>query len=634
MLNPDELRLAYLNFFAKRRHVVLPSTSLVPENDPTTLFTGSGMQPLLPYLLGQPHPLGTRLANSQKCFRSQDIEDVGDNRHTTFFEMLGNWSLGDYSKQDQLGWFFEFLTSILNLDPRRLYATVYGGSAQFGIARDAETAQIWQALFRQKNITAQIVDDHSQDVWQGDSTGRIVYYDANWWSRAGAPKVMPAGEPGGPDSEVFYDFGLEGGDHAQSVWQDQACHPNCDCGRFLEIGNSVFMEYQKQADGSFIKLPKQNIDFGGGFERLLAASEDNPDVFATQLFLPIIKVLEQLSGVEYKPELVSADASSQNPMPTRAMRIIADHVKATVMLAADGVYPGNKDREYFARRLVRRAIRYAHQLGIKDHFIAKLVPVIGQIYHVAYPDVLQKQDQIAQILEREEKKFALALERGLEQIAKVSKLDEEIAFDLYQTHGFPFELSREIAKEKGVELNKIVFEQIRSKQRAESRQKSAGVFKGGLAEAGEQTTKYHTVTHLLHRALRQEFGESIQQMGSNITAERLRFDFAFDRTLTSAEKAKITQLINGWIGADLPVTRQNMSKEQALSQGALAFFNEKYPAEVSVFTIGTNPNKDWVSKELCGGPHVKRTGELKPVVIFKDKAVGVGVRRLYLREQS
>lgn len=233
MLNPDELRQAYLNFFVKRQHVVLPSASLVPENDPTTLFTGSGMQPLLPYLLGQPHPLGTRLANSQKCFRSQDIEDVGDNRHTTFFEMLGNWSLGDYSKQDQLGWFFEFLTSILNLDPSRLYATVYGGSAQFGIARDAETAQIWQELFRQKNITAQIVDNHNLGVWQGDSTGRIVYYNSNWWSRAGAPKVMPAGEPGGPDSEVFYDFGLEGGDHAQSVWQDQTCHPNCDCGRFF-----------------------------------------------------------------------------------------------------------------------------------------------------------------------------------------------------------------------------------------------------------------------------------------------------------------------------------------------------------------------------------------------------------------
>jgi len=625
MLSPDELRSAYLSFFKKRQHAVLPSASLVPENDPTTLFTGSGMQPLVPYLLGQPHPLGTRLTNSQKCFRSQDIEAVGDNRHTTFFEMLGNWSLGDYSKSDQLGWFFEFLTNVLNLNASKLYVTIYGGNPQVKIERDEEAGKIWQALFKQKNLEAKIVDNPEK----GMADGRIFYYTSNWWSRAGEPAIMPAGEPGGPDSEVFYDFGPERNDHAHSIWKDEICHPNCDCGRFLEIGNSVFMEYQKQTDGSFLKLPKQNIDFGGGFERLLAANADNPDVFATPLFQPIIKFLEELSGYEYGKNTHSLDSNQ-----TRSMRIVADHVKAAVMLAGDGVYPGNKDREYFARRLVRRAVRYAHLLNIRHHFIAQLVPIVGQIYKSMYPDVLQKQDQIIQILEQEENKFSQALDRGLKQIEKYAQLDEAIAFDLYQTHGFPFELSQEIAQEKGHLLNKKAFEKIRTHHQAQSRQKSAGVFKGGLAQVSEQTTKYHTVTHLLHRALRLEFGENIRQMGSNITAERLRFDYSFDRALTVEEKEKITTLINDWIEADLPVTNQTMSKDQAISQGALAFFNEKYPDEVSVFTIGLDHEKNWVSKELCGGPHVKRTGQLKPVKIFKDKAVGVGVRRIYLREQS
>jgi len=623
MLTPDELRSTYLNFFKKRQHAVLPSASLVPENDPTTLFTGSGMQPLLPYLLGQPHPLGTRLTNSQKCFRSQDIEAIGDNRHTTFFEMLGNWSLGDYTKSDQLEWFFEFLTHEVGLDARKLYVTVYGGNSQFNIPRDEEAAQIWQRLFGQKNIEANVVDNHDQ----GETAGRIFYYNSNWWSRTGEPAAMPVGEPGGPDSEVFFDFGVERGDHTKSIWKDQPCHPNCDCGRFLEIGNSVFMQYQKQPDGLFTKLPKQNIDFGGGFERLLAASTDCPDVFATDLFQPIIGQLEELSGNRYGDEVDGARF-----VQTKAMRILADHIKAAVMLAADGVYPGNKDREYFSRRLVRRAVRYAHQLEIKGFFIAKLVPMIGQIYQSVYPDILQKQTQITQILEQEEAKFASALARGLKLIERLAKLDEAVAFDLYQTHGFPFELSQEIALERGEQLDAAIFEQIRVKHQNESRQKSAGIFKGGLAEVGEQTTKYHTVTHLLHQALRQELGDSIKQMGSNITAERLRFDFAFDRALTPKEEEKITQKINGWIAADLPVTQQNMSKKQALAQGALAFFHEKYPDEVSVFTIGKDQNRDWVSKELCGGPHVKSTSQLKPVKIFKEKAVGAGIRRLYLKE--
>jgi alanyl-tRNA synthetase len=622
-MTPDELRQAYLDYFVNQNHKVIPSSSLVPENDPTTLFTGSGMQPLLPYLLGQPHPLGTRLVNSQKCFRSQDIEEIGDNRHTTFFEMLGNWSLGDYSKEEQLRWFFEFLTKVVGLDATKLFVTVHGGDKGAGIERDDKAVAVWQELFKSVGISAQVVEDLSQV----NPEGRIFYSgDSNWWSRTGSPSSMPAGEPGGPDSEVFYDFGLEKGNHARSIWKDEVCHPNCDCGRFLEIGNSVFMEYQKQDDGSFTQLPKQNIDFGGGFERILAAQIDNPDVFNTLLFEPIISHLEKLSGCTYS--LDTAEGVTQH---TKAMRIVADHVKGAVMLAADGVYPGNKDREYFARRLVRRAVRYAHGMGIKGQFIAGLVPVVAKIYEASYPEVIKQEKKIVQVLELEEQKFAKALERGLGQIEKVVKLDEQAAFDLYQTHGFPFELTREIAGEKGVELSLEKFEKIRKKHQDNSRNLSAGAFKGGLAESSEQTTKYHTATHLLHQALRQELGESVKQMGSNITDQRLRFDYSFDRAISGEEKEKIENLINGWIDSDLPVTKQSMNKDKALGEGALAFFKEKYPEEVIVFTVGGD--LDWVSKELCGGPHVESTGKLKPVEIFKDKAVGVGIRRLYLREK-
>lgn len=617
-MSPDELRQRYLDFFAARGHVVIPSSSLVPENDPTTLFTGSGMQPLVPYLLGEEHPLGTRLVNSQKSFRSQDIEEVGDNRHTTFFEMLGNWSLGDYFKQEQLAWFFEFLTAEIGLSPERLFVSVYRGDEKLGVPADREAAEIWQQLFKKAGVKAELVDRPEKGI-----NGRIFFYgNKNWWSRTGEPGGMPAGEPGGPDSEVFYDFGPELKMHESSAWKNQPCHPNCDCGRFLEIGNSVFMQYLKQADGSFAPLPKQNVDFGGGFERLLAAINQDPDVFQTKIFTPIIQELEKLSGQNYQ----TADGNVK-----RAIRVIADHSRAAVMLAADGVFPGNKEREYFARRLVRRAVRFGQALGFNQPFLSKLVPVVADLYSHAYPSVTQNQLLISQHLADEEIKFARALERGLAQLEKLDTIDEQVAFNLYQSWGFPFELTQEIAAEQGINLSADKFNQIKTAHQQQSRQASEGRFKGGLADTSERATQYHTATHLLHAALRQLFGKTIQQQGSHITGERLRFDFTFDRNFTDDELQAISQQINDWIKADLPVSKELLPKDQALAEGALAFFKEKYADQVSVYTIGEDPKDNWISKELCGGPHVEKTGQIPPLEIFKQKAVGSGVRRLYLR---
>lgn len=617
-MKPDELRSKYLNFFETQGHAIVPSSSLVPENDPTTLFTGSGMQPMIEYLLGAKHPKGTRIADSQKCFRSQDIEEVGDNRHTTFFEMLGNWSLGDYFKKEQLTWFFEFLTKEVGLDPNKLFVTVFRGNTELGIDRDSESVAIWKELFNSAGIEATDIDFAETKGMQG---GRIFYYDEtkNWWSRAGVPKNMPEGEPGGPDSEVFYDFGAERQLHENSAFKDEPCHVNCDCGRFLEIGNSVFMQFQKQADGSFKELAQKNVDFGGGFERILAVKNDTDDVFVTTVFTPIIEFLENLSGKKYSDTTVK-----------QSFRVIADHIRAATMLAADGVFPSSKEQGYFARRLVRRSIRYAKMIGIQKPFLADLAKVIAGIYKDSYPNVSANIEKISLGLASEEKKFAKTLEKGLREVEKVTTLTGEVAFKLYETYGFPFELSQEIAKEKGYDLSLEEFESAKQVHSDQSRTASAGKFKGGLQDSSEQTTRYHTATHLLHAALRKILGTHVQQKGSNITAERLRFDFSHNTALTEDEKKAVEKQINEWVQADLPVTVKTMKKEEALKSGAIAFFVEKYPDEVTVYTIGDDPETNWVSKEFCGGPHVTHTGEIGPIKVVKEKASSAGIRRIYL----
>lgn len=618
---PNSLRQAYLDYFAAQGHAIIPSSNLVPENDPTTLFTGSGMQPMVPYLLGEKHPLGTRIADSQRCFRSQDIEDIGDNRHTTYFEMLGNWSLGDYFKKEQLTWFFTFLTKVVGLNPEKLFVTVFGGNQELGISKDDESIEIWQTLFAKVGIQAKFVEDATEN---GMQDGKIFSYneEKNWWSRAGAPAKMPEGEPGGPDSEVFYDFGAELQLHEHSIWKNEPCHVNCDCGRFLEIGNSVFMQFQKQANGSFARLPQQNVDFGGGLERILAASQNTPDVFQTDFFLPIISQLEKLSGKKYLM------ATAQEVF---AMRIIADHVRASVMLISDGVLPGNKEQGYFVRRLLRRSLRYGDMLNLSSDWIAQLIPSITSIYEQPYPIVKQAENEITQAITDEARKFQSALKKGLTYLQKQTIIDEKIAFFVYETHGFPFELTAEIASQRGMKLNQEVFQKERESHAVQSRTASAGMFKGGLKDHEEATVAYHTATHLLHSALRKVLGDHVQQKGSNITGERLRFDFTHSAKMSEDELKQVANLVQSWIDEDLPVSREEKPKAQALQEGALAFFGQKYPELVSVYTIGNNEPGKWISKELCGGPHVKRTGLIGKIELFKEQSVSAGIRRIYLR---
>ncbi len=615
----NDIRKSYLDFFEAQSHAVVPSSNIVPENDPTTLFTGSGMQPMVPYLLGETHPKGTRIVDSQKCFRTQDIEEVGDNRHTTFFEMLGNWSLGDYFKKDQLTWLFTFLTSELGLPAERLYATVFSGNKSLGIDQDDESVDIWKKLFSDAGVRAEAKKHAEEKGMQG---GRIFYYDEtkNWWSRAGVPDNMPPGEPGGPDSEVFYDFGEDRGFHELSEWKDQPCHVNCDCGRFIEIGNSVFMEFQKQEDGSFEPLAHKNVDFGGGLERIGAAVLDNPDVFRTTGFMPIIRFLEEKTKRSYDEIEVQ-----------HSFRVIADHVRAAVMMASDGVRPSNKEQGYFLRRVIRRGIRYAKLVNIDESILSDLVPIVAKIYADVYPEVAVNAQELATVLSQEEAKFSKALDRGLAEIEKLPKIDGVMAFKLYETYGFPFELTQEIAAERGQPLERREFDDARAAHAKKSRTASAGRFKGGLQDSSEITTQYHTATHLLHAALRKVLGDHVQQKGSHITAERARFDFSHGQALSEDELNAVESQINKWIAAALPMTAQTLLKQTALKAGALAFFVEKYPDEVTVYTIGKDPDTDWISKELCGGPHVENTGEIPPIEVFKEQASSSGVRRVYLR---
>ena len=564
-----DIRRKFIEFYKARGHVEIPSESLVPENDPTTLFVSAGMQPLINNILGEPHPLGKRLVNSQKAIRMQDIEEVGNNRHTTFFEMLGNWSFGDYFKKEQLSWIWEFLTKELHLSKERLYVSVLEG--------DEESIAIWKKL--------------------GIGQEKIFSYDVskNWWSRAGVPDKMPPGEPGGPDSEVFFEFTQVPHDPKFG----KVCHPNCDCGRFMEIANSVFMQYRKREDGKLEDLPNKNVDFGGGLERMTAATNDDPDVFNTDLFAP----------------LMSKDGD------IRARRIVADHIKASVMMVADGVLPSNKLQGYVLRRLIRRAMLYGKKIGVDGW--GQLVEPVGLIYKDAYPDVVAKAEEIRLIIEEEVLRFGRTLERGLREAEKSEKIDGKSAFYLYESFGFPWEMTQELAREKGQAVDREDFEQEFKEHQQKSRTAAAGMFKGGLADHSEEVTKLHTATHLLHQALRTILGSHVSQKGSNITSERLRFDFAHPSRVTETELRQISDLINQKVAEDLPVSFEVMDKDVALASGAMAFFGERYGEKVKVYSIGD------FSKEICGGPHVDHIGTLGTFKIIKEESLGAGTRRIY-----
>lgn len=615
-MNANELREKYLKFFESKGHVIVPSSNLTPENDPTTLFTGSGMQPMINYLLGEKHPLGTRLVDSQKCFRAQDIEEVGDNRHTTFFEMLGNWSFGDYFKKEQVDWMFDFLTKEIGLDPSKIYITVFRGNEKLGISRDSEAVEFWKKKFAEVDMEAKDVDFSERD---GMQDGRIFYYEEkkNWWSRAGVPDNMPVGEPGGPDSEMFWDFGAELKLHENSPFKDEPCHVNCDCGRFLEIGNNVFMQYKKTNSG-FEQLPKGNIDFGGGLERMVAVSENTPDIFLTDLFTLVIKKIEKLSGKKY----------GESEDVTKSFRIIADHLKAGTFLIGDGVVPSNTGAGYVLRRLIRRAVRYGKLIGIEKDFSVSIAEAVIQMYSEAYPELKKNRENIFAEFKKEEEKFRRTIENGLRQFAKISEnnVSGKDAFDLYQTYGFPLELTVELATEKGLVVDENEFNELLKKHQELSRTASAGMFKGGLQDASEETTKLHTAAHLMLAALRKVLGDHVIQKGSNITAERLRFDFSHPEKMTDEQKKEVERIVNEAIEADAVVKKEEMSLDEAKKAGAMGAFEAKYGQKVTVYTA----QKDGVvySKEICGGPHVEQTGALGHFRIQKEEASSAGVRRI------
>lgn len=619
-MTTDDIRLKYLSYMQKLGHSVIPRANLVPQDDPTTLFTTAGMQPLIPYLLGAEHPQGRRIADSQTCFRAEDIDEVGDNRHTTFFEMLGNWSLGDYFKQDQLAWFWEFLTKEVGLDPQRLYVTTFIGEKKYDIPKDTESAEIWKKLFQDAGVEAQDVEIGSeQDGYKvGMQDGRIFYYDAakNWWSRMGVPEGMPAGEPGGPDSEVFYDFGTP---HDKNFGEH--CHPNCDCGRFLEIGNSVFMQYRKNHQGGFDELPQKNVDFGGGLERIAAAANNDPDMFKISLIAPLIQVVERLSDKNYADE-------------PAAMRVIADHLRSAVLIGTDGVRPSNTAQGYVMRRLLRRAIRQGLRLGITDRLSETVATEVINLYAMAYPEVREREIEVLEALRKEEQLFRQTLERGVKEFQRLTKasgkLDGETVFKLFDTYGFPSELSLEEAGELKIKVDKgwkTSFDRLMKEQKERSRTATAGVFKGGLADQSEDTVKLHTATHLMYQALREVLGDHVVQRGSNITPERTRFDFSHDTKLTDEEKRRVEEIVNNKISEDLKVWWEEHPTDEAFKLGAKGAFGDKYGDSVKVYYMGAEGQVPF-SIEICGGPHVEHTGLLGKFRIQKEESSSAGVRRI------
>lgn len=603
-MTAQEIRQKYFEFMQHRGHKVIPRALLVPQDDPTTLFTGSGMQPLIPYLLGEEHPEGNRLVDSQTCFRAEDMDEVGDNRHTTFFEMLGNWSLGDYFKQEQLPWVWEFMTEVIGLHKDKLWVTCFEGDDELGLPRDDESAAIWERL--------------------GVPKDKIFFYGAkeNWWSREGAPANMRDGEPGGPDSEIFYEFTEV--EHDKSF--GESCHPACDCGRFLEIGNSVFMTYRKTGD-NFEPLPKPNVDFGGGLERIAAASINCPDVFMISLLKPIIEGLELLSDKSYGDH-------------QQSMRVIADHVRAAVFLGVDGVMPSNKEQGYVVRRLLRRAIRFAFDLGIEKDLLSQVVPIVADLYAPDFPEVEQRKHEVIEAFTREEQTFRQTLRKGLNELTNIYNRNNggftgEDIFTLYDTFGFPMELSVEVIT-KTLNNSRLVdnwkeqFDSKMKEQRVRSQTAGKGVFKGGLADHSKEVVKLHTTTHLMYQALKETLGNQVVQRGSNITAERTRFDFSHHQKLTPEQIKQVETIVNQKIEEDLAVSWKEENTKEAFSKGASGAFGDKYGESVKVYTIGDPENP--FSREICGGPHVEHTGAIgsggKKFKITKEEASSAGVRRV------
>ena len=621
-MNTQQIRNSYIKFFEERGHTAIKRAPLVLTGDPTTLFTGSGMQPMIPYLLGEVHPGGKRIVDSQTCLRAQDIDDVGDNRHTTFFEMLGNWSMGDYFKKQQIQWMWQFLSEVVGLDMSRVYVTCYIGDERYGIPKDTEAAEAWAELYEKAGLSHGQADIGSEEAGyvRGIKDGeRIFYYDGskNWWSRNGSPETTPIGDPCGPDSEMFFDFGTphnpEYGAH---------CHPNCDCGRFMEIGNNVFMAYRKVADGQFEELEQKNIDHGSGLERIAAAKLGDPDVFKISLMWPIIEKLQELSGKKYESH-------------TESMRVIADHLRAATFLAVDGCVPSNKEQGYVMRRLIRRSIRFAHELGIEGEFFEAIVPLIADLYADDFPEVKRARDRVIITLMKEEKAFIRTLAKGTRHLLGFvgDGLTGQEIFIMHDTYGFPKELSVEIAKRHNIQIEsdwKDNFDRLMNEQRRRSRTAAKGEFKGGLEGVDPIHLKYHTATHLLGAALRKVLNApDLQQHGSNITAQRLRFDFNHNK-LSPEEKQAVEDQVNAWIDADLPVSFRVYPTDEALKMGAIGAFGERYGDEVKVYSIGEGDAR--VSFEVCGGPHVEHTAQLaeggKRFKITKEESSSAGIRRI------
>ncbi|HPS14602.1 MAG TPA: alanine--tRNA ligase [Spirochaetales bacterium] len=595
MITINELRSKYIEFFKSKGHVEISGKSLIPENDPTVLFTTAGMHPLVPYLLGEPHPAGKRLTDYQKCIRTGDIDAVGDTSHLTFFEMLGNWSLGDYFKKDAISWSFEFLTSpkYLGIPVEKLSVTVFAGDET--IPRDEESAAIWKSLG--------LPEDHIYFLPKED----------NWWG--------PAGETGpcGPDTEMFVDTGKEA--------CGPECRPGCHCGKYFEIWNDVFMQYNKNSAGKYEPLAAPCVDTGMGIERTVAMLQGKDSVYDTEAFTPILALLGDMSGKQY-------GALENDPEVDKSFRIVADHVRAATFILGDpkAVMPSNVGAGYVLRRLIRRAVRHGKKLGIEGVFLAKPAEVVIQNCQGAYPELAENRERILQELTREEEKFLETLQKGEKEFEKMLPnllknpqkiMSGRLAFKLYDTYGFPIELTEELAAENGLKVNREEFDEAYKKHQDLSRAGSEQVFKGGLADHSEISTRYHTATHLLHKALRIVLGDHVAQKGSNITAERVRFDFSHPSPMTREEIARVEQIVNEQIQRDLPVTMEMMPLEDAKKAGAIALFGEKYEPIVKVYTIGD------FSKEVCGGPHVTHTGELGKFKIIKEQSSSAGVRRIY-----
>ncbi len=586
-ITAQELRTKYLNFFKSKNHTIIPSASLVPENDSSVLFTTAGMHPLVPYLLGQEHPGGKRVTNVQKCIRTGDIDEVGDNTHLTFFEMMGNWSFGDYFKEDAIKWSFEFLTSkeYLNIPQERLAFSVFAGDAD--APRDEEAAGIWKSLG--------VVED------------RIAYLPKadNWW-------IAGTTGPCGPDTEMFYwiDDGTPAPKNFQETKEDK---------RWVEIWNDVFMQFEKQADGKLVPLPKPNVDTGMGLDRTLTVLNGQTSVYDTELFKPMWDVLA------LDQEIMTNDE-------VRKGRIVLDHIRASVFIVGDGVEPSNKDRGYVLRRLLRRAMVMGRLLNLKHHWLEALVGKVVAGYSQTYSDMIDKSENIFTVILAEQKKFEVTLEKGLKEIKNLLSGNATVtgkeAFDLYQTYGFPLELTRELVEESGFDVIKTEFEAEFKKHQDLSRTASAGQFKGGLASHSDKIVRLHTATHLMNAALRQVLGDNVWQKGSNITEERTRFDFTHNEKMKPEEIAAVEALVNDWVARDLTVKKEIMTQDQARELGAVGVFGEKYANEVSIYTVFDPASNEVISREFCGGPHVEHTGTIGHFKIQKEEASSAGVRRI------